>query len=63
MQHLASGSLDEHVFVWDLNQTAKRVKLPFTHKQGVTSVAFVDENTIITSGNDGCVATWGVQYA
>ena len=79
---VASGSLDESIYVWNLEKPMKKrqIKCGFSlshsiccnspylilrwaavaHKAGVSAVNYVNEATLVTAGNDGCVATWNL---
>mmetsp|Transcript_1573 Transcript_1573/g.2435 ORF Transcript_1573/g.2435 Transcript_1573/m.2435 type:complete len:603 (+) Transcript_1573:56-1864(+) len=57
-QHVASGSNDNMVIVWNVDKAMKKTKIPGTHARGVLSLAWLDDNTIVTSGGDGCVKRW-----
>ena len=66
--YLASGSLDESIYIWDINNIATKKIFQFAHPGGVTSVAWATptatetgENQakhVISTGNDGTVVTW-----
>uniref|UniRef100_A0A7S2S063 Anaphase-promoting complex subunit 4 WD40 domain-containing protein n=1 Tax=Rhizochromulina marina TaxID=1034831 RepID=A0A7S2S063_9STRA len=60
---VVSGSLDEALIVWSVAQPMKKRQIKFAHKAGVTSVAFTDENTLVSTGNDGVIATWNLAAA
>lgn len=57
-EFVASGSLDESIFVWSVASPMKKKQIKFAHKSGVASVGFLDETTLISSGNDGVIAIW-----
>lgn len=57
---LASGSLDENIFVWDLTKPTERVQFQFSHMTGVTGLGWLDAATLVSSGNDQTVLTWKV---
>jgi len=58
--HVSSGSFDQSVFVWCLASPMKKVQIKFAHKMGVTAVAYLDEQKLVTAGNDGTVVVWNV---
>jgi hypothetical protein len=33
-------------------------EIKFAHKAGVVAVTYLDENTLASAGNDGCVNLW-----
>jgi len=57
---LASGSLDENIFIWDLTKPQERVQFQFSHMTGVTGLGWLDAATLVSSGNDQTVLTWKV---
>jgi WD40 repeat protein len=60
-QFVASGSVDEQIIVWNLETPRQKgLALPFAHKDGVTGVTFLDEDHLISCGNDHCVCTWNL---
>uniref|UniRef100_A0A7S1U9R9 Anaphase-promoting complex subunit 4 WD40 domain-containing protein n=1 Tax=Phaeomonas parva TaxID=124430 RepID=A0A7S1U9R9_9STRA len=58
--NLASGSNDTKVIIWNLKKTLKKKELNYVHMGGVNDVAYLDENTLVTVGNDQCVCTWNL---
>ncbi|KAL9650498.1 hypothetical protein ABK040_004717 [Willaertia magna] len=59
-KYMVTSSLDKNIIVWDLANN-KRVKTDLAHHLGVTSCCFVDENTIVTAGEDLCLKEWKLQ--
>jgi WD repeat-containing protein 1 (actin-interacting protein 1) len=55
---LASGSLDENIFIWDAVNPANKLHLPFCHMSGVTGVAWLDEERLVSAGNDHVIVSW-----
>ena len=58
--YLASGSLDENIFIWNYTVPNKKLQLSYTHTSGVMSLGWVDEGKIISVGNDGVIVTWKI---
>eukprot|EP00761_Pharyngomonas_kirbyi_P012572 gb/GECH01012599.1/.p1 GENE.gb/GECH01012599.1/~~gb/GECH01012599.1/.p1 ORF type:complete len:607 (+),score=133.53 gb/GECH01012599.1/:1-1821(+) len=54
---LASSSLDTNLIVWDLANN-KRIIQKNAHNGGASGVAFKNDNTVISVGDDNCVKTW-----
>eukprot|EP00945_MAST-04E_sp_MAST-4E-sp1_P001063 g1063.t1 len=51
--NLASGGTDSSVFVWDIAKKFKKSKYPRVHANGdVQGVAWLNENTLLTTGMD-----------
>lgn len=57
--HLATGSTDQCIFVWSVESVSKKLKMHLAHFFGpVVSVAWKDENTLISAGHDTVIKTW-----
>lgn len=63
--YLASGSLDESIYVWNVNSVAEKKMFQFAHPGGVTGIAWMqpanegsEEKYVISTGNDGTAVTW-----
>lgn len=61
-QHVATGSLDQNVIVWDMGDKNKKVVVKGAHRGGVNAVAWVNNNTLASAGQDCTVKTWDLQY-
>jgi len=73
--YLASGGLDDQIFIWNLHQKMKRIHYKLAHRGGVTGLAFWQSSTTTTAntntnttvvklvsvGADSCFVTWDVQ--
>jgi len=59
---VASGSLDTHIFVWSLEKPEKKIQIKNAHIGSVNSVAFLDETTVLSVGQDGTAKTWTVNH-
>ncbi|KAJ2098334.1 WD40 repeat-like protein [Coemansia sp. S100] len=60
-QHAASSALDGHVIVWDVANPLRKTLIKNAHLGGASSVAFVDPQTIVSTGADGGVKVWTIQ--
>jgi len=56
--HLASGSLDESIYVWRFADQTSNLYLPYVHVSGVTGLAWLGTDRLVSAGNDHCVVTW-----
>ena len=56
--YLASGSLDESLYIWNLSKPMTQLHLPYSHMGGVTGVAWLDTDRLVSCGNDHCLVTW-----
>lgn len=57
---LASGSLDENVFVWSLARPQSKIQMAYAHTGGVTALAWANEETLVSVGNDNATVVWTV---
>lgn len=56
---VATGSLDTCVLVYEVDKPASnRVTIKGAHLGGVYGLAFSDENSVVSSGEDACVRVW-----
>jgi len=60
--HLVSSSLDSHLYVWSVQEPGKRIQIKDAHRGGANTAFFVDNNTIISAGQDCTVKTWTVNH-
>jgi len=61
-KHVVTGSLDSAIYVWDVENTGKRVFIKDAHQGGVNVVAFLDNNTVISGGQDCNIKSWTLNY-
>jgi len=61
-RHVVSGGLDRVVFVWTVAEPSKRITIKDAHHAGVTAVLFIDDNTVISAGQDCSLKTWTLTY-
>lgn len=62
-QHFATGGMDGLVFIWTLNDRNKLFKIPDTHRlYHISSIAWLDEHTLVTTSHDACVKQWTITY-
>jgi WD40 repeat protein len=61
-EHLASAGLDRMVIVWNFKEPTKRITIKDAHHGGVNSVLFVDDNTVLSAGQDCSLKTWTLTY-
>lgn len=59
-RYLASGSLDENIFVWNPAKIETKVQIQFTHSGGVSGLDWLAEGKLVSAGNDGAVVTWNI---
>ncbi|XP_073000354.1 actin-interacting protein 1-2-like [Typha latifolia] len=56
---IATGSLDTCVIVYELDKPASsRITIKGAHLGGVYGLAFVDDNSLVSAGEDACVRVW-----
>lgn len=54
----AVASLDTNIIVYSVSKPSRNVKAPNAHKDGVNAVKWLDSDTLISGGNDGCIKKW-----
>ncbi|XP_059640032.1 actin-interacting protein 1-2 [Cornus florida] len=56
---VATGSLDTCVIIYEVGKPASsRITIKGAHLGGVYGLAFTDENSVVSSGEDACVRVW-----
>jgi len=60
--HLASVSLDTNIIIWSVEEPTKRILIQGAHHGGINDVAWVDNTTIVTVGQDCTTRTWNISY-
>ncbi|KAL0380144.1 UNVERIFIED_CONTAM: Actin-interacting protein 1-2 [Sesamum angustifolium] len=56
---VATGSLDTCVLVYQVEKpAASRMTVKGAHLGGVYGLAFIDDNTVVSSGEDACIRLW-----
>jgi WD repeat-containing protein 1 (actin-interacting protein 1) len=58
--HAISGAIDTNIFVWSLSKPGSRVKALNAHKDGVSGVAWIGSDKIVSTGGDAAIKTWKV---
>lgn len=59
---LASGSLDTSLIIWSVENPMKHLILKKAHPQAqITKVAWIDNRTIVSTGQDSNVKLWDIQ--
>ncbi|GMI03323.1 hypothetical protein TrRE_jg11615 [Triparma retinervis] len=58
--YVASVGTDENLFVWCVGKKMRRLNFKFANKGGCNGVEWTGEGTIVTAGEDGCLAEWNV---
>ena len=61
--YLASGSLDENIFIWNCAKPTTKIQLQFAHVAGVTGVGWLNDTKLVSVGNDHCIVTWNIPPA
>lgn len=57
---LASGSLDENIYIWNFANPTAFVQIPFSHPGGVTGLDWLDDQRLVSVGNDHTTVTWKI---
>jgi len=59
-QYIASTGLDQTIIIWSLENPTSRITIKGAHQGGITEILWVDDKTVITSGQDCTIRTWNV---
>ncbi|PIN01320.1 WD40 repeat stress protein/actin interacting protein [Handroanthus impetiginosus] len=58
---VATGSLDTCVIVYEVDKPASsRITIKGAHLGGVYGLEFIDDQTVVSSGEDACIRLWNV---
>ncbi|KAK9466757.1 quinon protein alcohol dehydrogenase-like superfamily [Lipomyces arxii] len=60
-KYAATGGLDTNVFVYSVDRPARNIKTTGAHKDGVSAVAWSEDNKLVTVGADACIKWWKVE--
>lgn len=56
---VATGSLDTCVIIYEIDKPASsRITIKGAHLGGVYGLAFTDDSTVVSSGEDACIRVW-----
>jgi len=62
-RYLCTGGVDQRLYVWDTENPKKNACIVGGHpKSVVMDVAWLDQNTIISVGEDFCINQWTVTF-
>lgn len=62
--YLATGSLDTGIIIWSTELPAKHINIKKAHPQSqITKVCWLDNNTIVSTGQDSNIKVWEVSFA
>jgi len=59
---LASVALDAKVIVWSVEDPKKRVQIDAAHHGGVNDVDWIDDDTVVSVGQDCTTRSWKIQW-
>jgi len=57
---VASSGLDQHVYIWSVNEPNKHVHIKGAHRGGANRVAWLDNSTVFSAGQDCTIRSWKV---
>lgn len=60
---LISGGLDSGLFLYSVERPSKVLKFPLAHQNGVTGLAWLGEDSFVSTGMDGAVKAWSVDFS
>jgi len=60
--HIASGSLDSSIIVWNVEKPDTRITIKNAHPSGVLGLVWLDGNTLCSVGQDAMMKTWNITF-
>ena len=60
--YVVTGSLDTNIFIYSVNKPMKVIKRLNAQKDGVSSVLWENDSTIVSAGVDACIKRWTVEF-
>jgi len=60
-KHLATGGVDDSIYLWSFEKTMRRLHYQFTHRGGVVGMTFrkdLEGLNLVSVGGDSCVVQW-----
>lgn len=57
---IASGGLDQNIFVWQLSKKTTKKKIERAHQGGVNALVWTGPTSLASVGNDNALKTWNV---
>ena len=57
-----SGSLDTNVYIWNVVKPMKNIAIKNAHANGVSGVAYLDEDTVVSAGSDAALRSWKIKH-
>ncbi len=61
-RHLASGSLDTHVYIWSTEKLLQTIAIKNAASNGVNGVLWVGPAKLASAGADGIVRLWDITF-
>uniref|UniRef100_UPI00358DF9B6 WD repeat-containing protein 1 n=1 Tax=Myxine glutinosa TaxID=7769 RepID=UPI00358DF9B6 len=62
-QHFATSGMDCLVYVWNVDDTEKWIKITDAHRMyHISSLAWLDSHTLVTTSQDTTVKQWTINY-
>ena len=59
-ERIASSSQDQHLIIWNVNDKSKYTLIRGAHRGGANRVAWADDNTVFSAGQDCTVKSWRI---
>ena len=62
-KYVASSELSQNMAAWNTSAGKRKVLVKHAHRMGfVKSIAWIDNNTMVTAGNDSLLKVWDVSF-
>jgi WD40 repeat protein len=59
-KYLASGSVDESIYIWNATNENARKQIALAHSGGVSGLDWLAEGKLVSTGSDCAVVTWNI---
>jgi WD40 repeat protein len=54
--------LDTNVYIWNVVKPMKNIAIKNAHANGVSGVAYLDEDTVVSAGSDAALRSWKIKH-
>eukprot|EP00013_Stygamoeba_regulata_P027920 CAMPEP_0177664718 /NCGR_PEP_ID=MMETSP0447-20121125/20656_1 /TAXON_ID=0 /ORGANISM="Stygamoeba regulata, Strain BSH-02190019" /LENGTH=672 /DNA_ID=CAMNT_0019170735 /DNA_START=125 /DNA_END=2143 /DNA_ORIENTATION=- len=62
-KYIASAGLDQNMFIWSIDDPTNRIKFANAHQGGIDDITWVNNDEVITAGQDGSIRRWKIDFS